>query len=119
MLEKAQKYSGKTEDVLGKAIDSAAKEAPEVVHEYLIWNFIQDGLYFVIPFLVGSLLFGISFFLYKKKIGEELYSFFVVFGGASFFASLIAFCFNIGEMVQIVVAPRIYILTQILNILHR
>lgn len=120
-LAKAEKYSGKVEDAIGKGVDLAVQEAPETARQWITWRAWYHGLRFSIPFL---LLFvcGISFAVSLKRSDFDngnVWSFITVFSGVIGGFSLLAAIFNFDNLfslIQIWVAPRIYMIEELIKL---
>lgn len=126
ILDKAKLYSGKVEDTLGKGIDLAEKEAPETVRQYLVWGMWKNALMFAFPlvsFVVFSILCVIGMNKSKGKWQNPgIVNICTIVCG---FLAVIFFSFTLinidclFNIVQIHLAPRIYILEQLRDLLHK
>lgn len=121
LLSKAEKYSDKAESAVSKAVDIAMEEAPALAKEFLAWRAWKHGLYFA---AINLLLISGIFLTYKgvKSIqaDEEVAPALIVPGvclslfGITFFA--VEGMSNLLSLVQIHVAPRIYLIEQAVNL---
>lgn len=122
-LEKAKTYSDKAEVAVGKAVDYTVKEAPEVAKEYLTWRAWYHGLHFLFPVL-GSIILAIVFLLCFRKAtwdndGPSVYDILTIVTGVSNIFMFTAVCLNIDHLysfVQINVAPRVYMIEQVMHL---
>lgn len=137
VLEKAQKYSGTVEDTIGKAVDVAKTEAPVLAHEYLVWQAWYHATYIVLPLVLFTVFFWTflkqwpkwtvkitsggyykddDWSLSKGSIGNVAAT---IIGGIISLISFIAFFANLDHLlsfIQILVAPRVYILEQVIHL---
>lgn len=127
ILEKAKQYTGKAEEAIEKAVEIAEEEAPQVVREFLIWRawFHGTNLFF------GSVFFVVFLFYFSwsfKNIEPSRYSrwnktetHMVISSAGLFFSSIGALTFwttNIFPFIQVIVAPRVYILEEVMKVLQ-
>lgn len=127
-LEKAEKYSGTAEQVVSKAVDTATKEAPLLAREFIIWRAWMHAIKGVFPIV----LFTVFLTLFCKQWGkwqDDGYGNLkkgttgnviatVVGGigsGVTGVASVIC-ADHILSFVQVLVAPRVYMVEQVLNL---
>ncbi len=128
-FEKAKTYSEKAELAVSKAVDVVSSEAPEMLKEFLRWRACMHGLKGLAPIV----LMGLSFWMYsyswprfklnifwEKIVKGEVHN--VIFGWVGLvgiFAGFITMCVvglhHFMSFVQILVAPRIYIIEQVTN----
>lgn len=123
-LDKAKLYSEKGEAAVEKAVDTAMKEAPILANEYLKWKFLENSIKFAIPATIGFLsLILCCFYIFRaNKYGWESDDFFsfnclmvFVFGLVILVTFLVIDFDNLYTAIQIQVAPRVYILEQVLH----
>lgn len=112
VLSKAEKYSEKAEEGISKAVDVISEETPKVIEEFLVWRAWKAGIigfgWLAIAIFGGG---GLLFLLYKKNVWEA--------------APLLIFptvpmVFGIDyilEFIQIMVAPRVYIIEQAIQLI--
>lgn len=130
ILTKADKYSGKIEDGIGKAVDEIERETPGLVKEWLRWRFIENAFYFIEPILVAIILGLVALFCLSRwkaalkartdpdgwimgTILPAIFSVIMVAGGV---------CINMDNLlacVQIVIAPRIYVIEHVLKLMGK
>lgn len=118
-LEKAQQYTAKGEEVMGKTVDMAMKEAPELAKEYLTWKFWYHSIHFgfglIALGIIAIYLYGL-YIGYRNNWDGDNYTMWMMFGSIVAFMALFVFGFSIGDLmaaIQIKIAPRIYILESI------
>jgi hypothetical protein len=111
VLQKAEKYSESVETGVSKAVDVIVEESPKVVEEFLVWRawkagFIGFGCLGIVIFGGGGLLF----FFWRTDFWEAspILIFFI-------FPAVFA-CVYILEFIQIMVAPRVYIIEQAIQL---
>ncbi len=115
-IQKATKVSGEIYDgaksVTTKSIDFAMQQAPDLIHQLLMYNFIVSLLSFVfsLSLLIGSCYFIFySFKQYASKKWDETNSIFLIFMifpiGLSFIAMV-----NSTTWLKIWIAPKIYLI---------
>jgi hypothetical protein len=119
-------YIKQTAEKIG---DFASKEIPPFINEFLQWKFIEAGIYSGCWALIFLICFvaGIFVIKWKKQIGRAFsntdgITIFFFFFWLSFCIILIAtfvpvFLSNILTMVQIHVAPKVYLIEQAANYL--
>lgn len=126
MLEKAQKYTGKVEDALGVALDKVQEEAPATVSQYLWWHACYNA--FVVLSLSAATVYGVrtvgpavaaadkadddgDLGPFVSSLTKAVLSGLIgVIGIAGMFISGIGALLNV---IQIIVAPRIFLLERI------
>lgn len=123
ILEKAKTYGEKGEIALGKAVDTVSAEAPIVVKEFLVWRAWKAGLTAV--GLLFPTLLGLWFAAFCKKrwsddegweIGTIItYIVTGVYGLISFFV----IGGHVMDIIQIAVAPRIYLIEAAMALVHK
>ncbi len=119
-MSKAQLYSGKIETGVSNAIDLAQKEVPELVKEFIVfrtWKHAITALLFITLFVSGSVLV-------KKCVSRDWRnaSGDVSIMAAIFVSSALLFigieiyreCLN---LIQVIVAPRVYMLEQVIELI--
>lgn len=131
LLEKTQKYAAAGERAVEKAVDAVATEAPLALAEFLRWRAWMHGIKGTLPLVflaVGLVLFvwqwgkwstyRNSECLEKGTTGNVVAT---IAGAATSLISLIAFLAaglpDLLSCVQILVAPRIYVIEQALGAL--
>ena len=112
VLSKAEKYSEKAEEGIGKAVDAIATETPKVIEEFLIWRAWKHGM---IGFGCLGLFFlinGVGLYLCYRNDCWEMSMFLTL----TLFL-LIPICEHILNFIQVIVAPRVYIIEQAINLI--
>jgi type III secretion system FlhB-like substrate exporter len=104
---------------LAKAVDFAMEQAPIVVQEFLSWK-MGEAIFNVILYTIAAIvLFCVARFLLKKIKNTEIdYPEEIVPVALGFMFSVVMFCLvtflhikpNIETIIQIKLAPRVYIL---------
>jgi len=135
-LEKAKTYTDKAEVAVSKAVDVVGEEAPVAMKEFLIWRAWMHGIKAISPVVV--LTFGLFLFFgnilkwttteirpgsyHSETIlvkGTEKEVILTVLGGVLSLSGLVSFCVlsisNIMSFIQVIVAPRIYIIEQVMG----
>ena len=128
--DKAKTYTDKAEVAAGKAIDLIAKESPLAVAEFLRWRAWMHGLkgLFPLALLAGGLLlmnfhwgryeFG-GYYGNQLKKGTELNVAGFVIGAVGSLVAGISFTIagfsHLLNLTQLLVAPRIYLIEQVLH----
>lgn len=126
LLTKIDKYSTKMEDTMGNAITLAEKEAKPLMEEFIRWRIISHGFKFFATFFVWC----ISLFYLRRNIriaGDNINTYSREWRGStgvyagvnivvSFALAIITLCNipNLLDFIQAIVAPRIYIMDQLL-----
>lgn len=116
ILQKAEKYSEKGEQALGKAVDFVMAETPIVVQEFLMWRFWENAIKFGIAmlFVFGFTALGIFIVV---KIYEALPFAMFLFGMA---CGIFLLNLNSGlDALKIKVAPRVYLIEEAANFIKR
>jgi len=123
-LDKAKTYTGKAEEVATKAVDTAIKEAGPTAIEFLRWRAWYHGLHVVLP-LVGALFyFGIWGYWMRRAYKASAFDSWgiplAMGGGTLGIFICVGVCVSIADhlypFVQILTAPRIYIIEQVLHL---
>jgi hypothetical protein len=125
-LEKTKLYSGKVEDALGKGIDVAQKEAPELAKEWLRWRFYYHLFYTLqFPCLFAVLIGWICFCHSKSKScprseWDEVIpmSLFIGFFVLSISFLVMALDGHPMKLIQITTAPRIYLIESVAELIR-
>lgn len=118
-LEKAKLYSENGEQAIGKAVDLAQREAPELAKEWLRWRFWRSIIYCVLC----TITIWPCIWAMKKghAIGDEGGAFMCVMGGFALVGSIILVATVAApaliDAIQIAIAPRIYIAEQLINLI--
>lgn len=130
VLDKAKTYTDKAEVAAGKAIDLITKESPLVVAEFLTWRAWMHGLKGLFPLVVlagGLILMNFHWGRYEFDgcYGQELIkgtqlnvAGFIVGSIGGLVSALIFMTDGIShllDLVQLFVAPRIYLVEQVLH----
>jgi len=141
VLTKADKYSGKAEEAIGKAVDTATTEAPLLAKEYVMWGFIKN----IVPWAIGFLLFFVNIILAIIFIPKFIHSFessdkagsgvntpaeskqFIcgIFGIAPAVIAVFSALWVLMNMdylmnaLECYAAPRVYIIEQLMKMLHK
>lgn len=124
-LEKTKLYSGKVEDAIGKAVDVTQKEAPELMREFIVWRTWKHALAAMWPisFLLIGIVSAILGFNTKKGWGYDCPSQWAIMTAAGFI--MLFFCLisggyrEIEKLVQVTVAPRIYIAEEVMSLIKK
>jgi hypothetical protein len=128
-LEKAEKYSGAAEIAVNKAVDAATEEAPQLAKEFIIWRAWMHGIKALFPMA----LLAISIVLFLKQFprwtlgygdslsaGTPLNVIGSVVGGIGCLVGFAITCLSgLGHFlnfVQILVAPRVYVVEQVMTL---
>lgn len=130
VMKKAEKYSEAGEVAVEKGVDLAMKEAPILVEEYIKWRAFYHAMRFLIPL---SIALGWLYFMAKgiknantKGWENERKNDLSGYGAVGVIAILIQAILSIvvlahlGQLfsfTQIMVAPRVYILEQAIQLL--
>ena len=124
VLSKAEKYSEKGEEAIGKAVDLVMEESKPLAREFIVWRAWKHGMSFVIP-LSFAFIAGVSltYCLYRSKAdgftSDMHITFTVISGFCTFFGGLFTMM-NVNELfnfIQVIVAPRVYIIEQAINLI--
>ena len=109
----------KANDSISNGIDLAMKQVPDLVRQILLWNEAKD----ILLLLLGVSIFILTLFFVKKikanfKPSEDrtfaivlIYTTGSIFGFGFFFSNLL-------EIIQILVAPKVFLLNYITSLLH-
>lgn len=119
IIDKARQYSEAGEMAVGKAIDLAQQEAPEVIKEYLTWKFIEAAWIPACMLFVAACLAGVFFYCFKQEYKYDGHHISMVFSVTFGIMALIVFACNIMKPVQIAVAPRVYLMDQVISVLKK
>lgn len=111
VLSKAEKYSENVESGLGKAVDIISEETPKVIEEFLTWRAWKAGIIGFGCLAIVIILGGGGLFLVLKNDLWEISPVFMFLIFPIFFAVQYTL-----EFVQIMVAPRVYIIEQALQL---
>lgn len=128
VLEKAQKYSEKGEQAIGKAVDLATEEAPLLAKEYLHWKFWENLLYFLVPAFLFVVIGSLDIYFIRKgfKLGwgdsyePSRWWVAVVFCSIGSGISLLITFINLDCLftsIQISIAPRVFIIEQLMQLI--
>ncbi len=128
-LEKAKTYSGAVEEAVAKGVDVASKELPETLTQWLKWRAWYNGVCAFVPplFLIAFVLLQVWVwplfeFGYRKCLtrGNELH---VATSIAAWVGIAAGLCFTLivsvssfFDLIQIWVAPRIYVIEQVIQL---
>lgn len=145
VLDKAKTYSGKAEDVIGKAVDAAEVEAKPLMEQYLTWCFLHNALDIGLPvlfFLPFSIIFyrsvkrwtSIVFDPANSRDNDGRYPWIptaagplygsiwgaIICGTGTAVSGIFVLCNldGIYQMVEIRFAPHVFLVQQVLNLLH-
>ncbi len=122
-LDKAKTYSGALENAVAKAVDTAVVETPILVKEYISWKLWKSGIsaIFSLAIVLASIFYGVPKFYRMAKdsgnymSGQEVGGVFGTVGSVGLAIGFsIAFCINALTFVQILVAPRVYLIEQVM-----
>lgn len=100
-----------TSSGIGKAIDFAAEQIPDVIHQLLMWKFVGSLILFSFSLILSIISFYLAYKLFEGKKGTKFYDMepfgiFPFLFGLGF--SLILF-HNL-DWIKIWVAPKLYLL---------
>jgi hypothetical protein len=129
ILEKAKDYTEKGEQAIGKAVDAVTSETPDIMRQFIVWRACMHG----IKFFAALIVIGIIIVTYYKVVRflwrQEGYDaemgapMFAVLGGGAGLAGIIimgtVFINNLLPFVQCLVAPKIYIIEQVINLVQK
>lgn len=137
-LDKAKTYSGALETTVSKAVDTATTEAPKVAEEYVRWRIWYHALHCAVPLILilGAAVIVLCLRRFPfddcfETLGGTIRSF-VGVGGLLF--CLFAFFSllvddppgarsreraHLYSLVQVVSAPRIYVIEQVIDLAKR
>lgn len=118
--EKAEQLYAYLESVLQQTGDLVVEQTPLLVQEFFMW-FTVHHIFYVI---LGVLLFLLSIYLHQlgsdekdRKRGKDLYDgtqgFWVFIVVPTGFVGVLMFFTNLYSLLQILVAPRIYLLEKL------
>jgi len=114
----------KTGKGLEKAVELAQEQIPDVIHQFLMWKLAENILSVIIPLILFGSMFIIKNKLWPKNFDENKPDHFIsaigVFLGfvATGAISLINLCTNGYTVIQIWLAPKVYLLEQVKNLLQ-
>ncbi len=124
-LEKAKSYSGTIENTISKAVDAVQVEAPLIVGEFLRWHLWKAGVSFGVNLFILSLVLVLFYKITKwwNETADSDAQFGLV---VLFLISIIPLVitsinlFNYSlEFIQILVAPRIYLIEQVMVLVKK
>lgn len=94
----------KATGLTGNLIDFTKIQLPDVIHQFLMWKFVESGL----DFIIGILCFPLMFYFFKKSNGgdHEGYSLLSVI---CFVLVILFVPFN-WDWLQIIIAPKVYLI---------
>ncbi len=131
-LEKAQKYSGAVEGAVSKAVDAATDEAPIVAHEYLHWKLWYHAMNAFAPMIALLACVGTFVWQWTKfdtnayghlTRGSPLNIVATILGGMGTVVFALMTCVwaipNLMSFIQILVAPRVYVIEQVLHLVGK
>lgn len=123
-LQKAKLYSGKAEDALASGIDLATKTAPELAREFCAWRAWKHGLSAlpgVLMSLFAIIAIPLGFRAGKRNEWEDFPALLAVGGlsGIMALCAMPAWGAHILDFVQVLTAPRIYMLEQLAHAFGR
>jgi len=133
VLQKAEKYTEKTEAALGKAVDIAKEEAPELAREFIVWRACMHGIKAIFPLVIICVIIACYIKISKLLWGKHEESprddwdggaiAFNIVGGVGGAVGIVFLSFlsfnNFLPFVQCLVAPKIYIIEQVLNLVQK
>lgn len=131
-LEKAKLYSGKAEDAIGKGVDIAMEEAKPTAVEFLRWRAWSHGIKTLFPPLFLGMFIALQLwqwprfeFSYNERLikGTELNvvaSVVAWVGIATCSIGTLVFSIpNFMSLIQLWVAPRIYVIEQVIELMKK
>jgi hypothetical protein len=136
ILKKAEKYSGTLEEGIAQAVDFAKEQAPLAVKEWLTWRTYEAIWNIAFPFLVLAILGTCGHFCGKRMLKaiadsdmyretKEVTTTFtwiivrILPIGIPAIFTLVALCNNIPTIIQIQVAPRVYLIEEAMKLVHK
>lgn len=131
-LDKAKLYSGKAEDAIGKGVDIAMEEAKPTAMEFLRWRAWSHGIKALFPPVLLVLFvalqlwqwprfeFGYHEDLIKGTVLNVVASIvaWVGIGVCSIMTIVVSFP-NLMDFIQLWVAPRIYVIEQVIGLMKK
>ena len=103
-----------------KAIDFTSEQAPMVVKEFLDWKLTEAILWFIFYVAIAVVLFYFSLKVFKdgRKQGDGELLTIGAFGLlASFVITFLNFIWNILDIAQILVAPKVFLIEYVAHII--
>jgi len=114
-----------SKDVIAGGIDLVKTQAPELITEFLKWKFTEAMIWFIfsLTLLTAGIIAAVKFFTYYNKHSREYGSKGYILGGVLFgilpaIAGLIMSVCNIFPVIQIWIAPKIYLLEYVMARIH-
>ncbi len=128
-LEKSKLYSGKMEDAIGQGVEMAKKEVPELAKEWITWRFYYHLINACVPLVCLIMVMGWIVYWYKVNVkarwdDEPSHAIFIVsaiFGSAIFIGLSISIFSedHLSKLIQIKVAPRIYMIEEVSKLIRK
>lgn len=127
ILTKAKEYTGKVEDGIGKAVDVAQREIGPTVEQFLRWRLWRHGIYAFSTLFGYLLILGAYawFWRYSKTWHDDFDQVCgrlvgTVVAGLMISISFSTTCLpNLLSFIQILVAPRIYLIESVSQLIGR
>ncbi len=136
-LEKAKLYSDKGEAAISKGVDLAIAESPGVFKEWITWRIWYHALHVAIPLLmitIGVFAFWRFARKHESTRAEHWFGGMIVSGFYIAGSTIFAFCSILVDdppgtyprekghfysLVQVVTAPRVYVIEQVVDLAKR
>lgn len=102
------------QEILTDSAQWTAEQVPIVIQEYLNWELFYHGIWgaFGLIIILGGLI-GLSFGMFKKSWSDDdRFGIALVFGIPLLIIGLPMFVLNLFEVVQILIAPRIFLIEE-------
>lgn len=122
-------------DQIKQALISAAQwtrgQVPDVIHQLIVWNITQDIMLIALPFLFALVVWRIIKIMYRqmKTAGASditdmgglglLWYFALLLHGLALAASLVVGITAVFDLVQLLIAPKAWLLEYTAHLLHR
>lgn len=139
ILKKAETYSDALEVGIGKAVDFAKEESPVLIGQWLKWRAYQAIWNIAFPALVAIVLSTVAILSVRtlrpkiKAYEESTDSYdddpsvcraFMWFGAVMmtvipWFSTIVATYHNVPTLIQIHVAPHVYLVEEAMKLVHR
>ena len=118
VINKATAVTGDAIDgvksVTGKTVDFVIAQAPELIHQLLVWKLIEAILYFVLSII--SIILCVHF---TKKFFESSDGVILIFTGVLGILSIILSISSFSNILQISFAPKIYLIEYAAHLLGK
>lgn len=123
ITDRMDKYMDKTEFAIGKVVDIAIEETPKVIHEYLTWKVYVSVFYCIMPILfLSSTVYATKKSWIKANFSDLYWNRYATIGLIGLISSIvsaiwviIAWIDYVPTIIQIWIAPRVYLIDQLGN----